>query len=63
MLPVRGATFDKIDYPLSFSTFQSMLPVRGATLERWQAEQRGAISIHAPRAGSDPGLWPRGQAP
>ena len=33
--------------------FQSTLPVRGATLERENAQLKQAISIHAPRAGSD----------
>ena len=34
--------------------FLSTLPVRGATLSRAQLARQIAISIHAPREGSDP---------
>ena len=36
-----------------FIEFQSTLPVRGATYEYKFVEEHHAISIHAPRAGSD----------
>ena len=53
--PVRGATLTDMSDPEKWIRFQSTPPVRGAT-------QRGqsivisptSISIHAPRAGSDP---------
>ena len=38
------------------SVFQSMLPVRGATWRWRRCDAPGGISIHAPRAGSDPCL-------
>ena len=38
----------------SYHKFQSMLPVRGATGELRRLLTQSAISIHAPRAGSDP---------
>ena len=34
-------------------SFQSTLPARGATMERFDTAVRTAISIHAPREGSD----------
>ena len=37
-----------------FSIFQSTLPVRGATKKRGNQSCMTRISIHAPRAGSDP---------
>ena len=37
--------------------FQSTLPVRGATHQRRYREDHGAISIHAPRKGSDACFW------
>ena len=53
MLPVRGATGIFIGH-LNVKVFQSMLPVRGATLRQGRGDPVGVISIHAPRAGSDP---------
>jgi len=51
---VRGATY--VDARLgSLMLFQSTLPVRGATCATKLFEQKKAISIHAPRAGSDVG--------
>ena len=52
-LPARGATLAYLVAPFAAIKFQSTLPARGATLfspatPRWQA-----ISIHAPRTGSD----------
>ena len=42
------------DHPQMVDTiFQSTLPVWGATAERWQVRLVYAISIHAPRVGSD----------
>ena len=38
------------------SVFQSTLPARGATSTTADAIQAVAVSIHAPRAGSDVGL-------
>ena len=51
-LPVRGATCRAAN---EFKTleFQSTLPVRGATVALLAYCRRFAISIHAPRAGSD----------
>ncbi len=54
MLPVRGATGWGL-YDFLGSEFQSMLPVRGATDAAFDVIGRADISIHAPRAGSDPG--------
>ncbi len=52
-LPVRGATA-KLGSGSGEVKFQSTLPVRGATEEALRGHQRpAAISIHAPRAGSD----------
>ena len=54
-LPVRGATrFAWHNTPAG--VFQSTLPVRGATQLVGQRVGRREISIHAPRAGSDPCL-------
>ena len=51
-LPARGATcWRRILYHIW--EFQSTLPARGATLKRWDYWERQAISIHAPRTGSD----------
>ncbi len=51
--PVRGATRSAAaSYSVS-SRFQSTPPVRGATDGAAQAAQQYAVSIHAPRAGSD----------
>ncbi len=53
-LPVRGATitrFQNISNPIKF---QSTLPVRGATKSIMEIATLASISIHAPRAGSDP---------
>ena len=36
--------------------FQSTLPARGATFGRHEEDRRAAISIHAPRTGSDPAV-------
>ena len=43
-------------------TFLSTLPVRGATKKSYVRENRGEISIHAPREGSDRGCL-RGPQP
>ena len=52
-LPARGATM-----PTAFiaflMVFQSTLPARGATRRRKRDVHGDAISIHAPRTGSDP---------
>ena len=52
-LPVRGAT-TKCIYPAIARAFQSTLPVRGATFCHLPLRAALTISIHAPRAGSDP---------
>ena len=52
-LPVRGATTAKA-HPTTATAFQSTLPVRGATIARTAMSISVVISIHAPRAGSDP---------
>ena len=52
-LPVRGATNVRNVHCAHFFQFQSTLPVRGATRMMLEAQQGKAISIHAPRAGSD----------
>ena len=52
-LPVRGATISGSSIRLSIRGFQSTLPVRGATAMQNTAALTFAISIHAPRAGSD----------
>ena len=51
-LPVRGATIGIITTEI-LRLFQSTLPVRGATAGETQAREALAISIHAPRKGSD----------
>ena len=51
-LPVRGATLNGSDY-VTKKKFQSTLPVRGATDGLTVRDWEFAISIHAPRAGSD----------
>ena len=54
-LPVRGATGTQPPLEVLAVRFQSTLPVRGAT---WRAIGKAldkAISIHAPREGSDAG--------
>ena len=48
-----GARLDKIDYPLSFSTFQPTRPLRGATGVEVGDDVRDDISTHAPLAGRD----------
>ena len=53
-LPVRGATFIATGARARTAPFQSTLPVRGATFEEAQQRFNLVISIHAPRAGSDP---------
>ena len=51
-LPVRGATICPIcGEPVR--VFQSTLPVRGATPHEYPGGRAAAISIHAPRTGSD----------
>ena len=57
-LPVRGAT--GTNSPVEVVTlFQSTLPVRGATHLRAGAAHVRAISIHAPRKGSDRNIPPQ----
>ena len=56
-LPVRGATGADMLIALVL-VFQSTLPVRGATKEPGDAPLGQAISIHAPREGSDIPPWP-----
>ena len=51
-LPVRGAT-KAAEIASWLYGFQSTLPVRGATLEEVEGLLFQAISIHAPREGSD----------
>mgnify|MGYP004714141563 FL=1 len=51
-LPARGATGAFISMILT-NIFQSTLPARGATTARQHPDSRMAISIHAPRTGSD----------
>ena len=53
-LPMRGATKTETLYIVE-GEFQSTLPMRGATVKRAGINDAGAISIHAPHAGSDPG--------
>ena len=52
-LPVRGATMTIPPSPWLPTAFQSTLPVRGATAMVAAGIFHRAISIHAPRAGSD----------
>ena len=51
-LPVGGATRDRVTIRKSV-LFQSTLPVGGATAKACQGILNRAISIHAPRGGSD----------
>ena len=51
-LPARGATMWQKDAQGAW-VFQSTLPARGATVMETQEFQTMAISIHAPRTGSD----------
>ena len=53
-LPARGAT-GSCRLSAAWKTFLSTLPARGATLTVLLHRADGAISIHAPREGSD--LW------
>ena len=43
--------------PTGKPVFQSTLPVRGATINRFTSYAFESISIHAPRAGSDPAFF------
>ena len=52
-LPVRGATQREIRAPPGRRAFQSTLPARGATCLGKLYHALLAISIHAPREGSD----------
>ena len=52
-LPAWGATADVGALAAGSTAFQSTLPAWGATLGLGQSRQRCAISIHAPRVGSD----------
>ena len=52
-LPARGATSHRAVRAGLGIQFQSTLPARGATSGRRSCRHQGAISIHAPRAGSD----------
>ena len=51
-LPARGATLSKLIVGPA-PEFQSTLPARGATSAQFPSNQKSAISIHAPRTGSD----------
>ena len=53
-LPVWGATSKSITLPTGDGLFQSTLPVWGATGRVFFVNNALAISIHAPRVGSDP---------
>ena len=53
-LPARGATSHRAVRAGLGIQFQSTLPARGATSGRRSCRHQGAISIHAPRTGSDP---------
>ena len=55
-LPVWGATQGFQGVSIS-PEFQSTLPVWGATIWALQTRQKVMISIHAPRVGSDIGLY------
>ena len=52
-LPAGGATIDAIPMLVDAAVFQSTLPAGGATKDNTSADNRGKISIHAPRGGSD----------
>ena len=60
-LPARGATEVRL-LPVPMSIFQSTLPARGATSAVVRGVIAVAISIHAPRTGSDRGDGAGGQA-
>ena len=51
-LPARGAT-EVFVMMQCLTKFQSTLPARGATIRRMPPKVHFAISIHAPREGSD----------
>ena len=55
-LPMRGATAAARCLLLN-EKFQSTLPMRGATFCSWGGVLRLVISIHAPHAGSDFGMY------
>ena len=52
-LPVKGATNSFPPMVASIPSFQSTLPVKGATAGRVRDHANRAVSIHAPREGSD----------
>ena len=52
-LPARGATVYVKRSFVAVCVFQSTLPARGATRDRQRQKPVAAISIHAPRTGSD----------
>ena len=52
-LPARGATPPPLEYPPPMPEFLSTLPARGATYIQCRLGRLVAISIHAPREGSD----------
>ena len=52
-LPARGATFGILRCVADLKSFQSTLPARGATGRDPLIQAELAISIHAPRTGSD----------
>ena len=52
-LPARGATCHRVALCVMYTAFQSTLPARGATLTSARNPTAWAISIHAPRTGSD----------
>jgi len=53
-LPARGATCNAAKVLLFIAQFQSTLPARGATDILFAVGLARAVSIHAPREGSDP---------
>ena len=53
--PVRGATTASATWRTSLTAFRSTHPVRGATSSLQRTRSSATISIHAPRAGCDPG--------
>ena len=52
-LPARGATRPSLASLAQQQRFLSTLPARGATNPRSYVSRASAISIHAPREGSD----------
>ena len=54
-LPLRGATVDGVDAMRIIIEFQPTLPLRGATGASYLHPREGAVSTHAPLAGSDMG--------